>query len=98
MPEVQKSFNQESWLRQTFSVFPGFFEGQYKGLKEERGMYNMAELQKNIAWNFLGFMRLKIVSLISFKKLHLYNFHFVYEETLKIKNRMRVEKLIGFNN
>jgi len=61
-------------------------------------MCNMAELQKNTAWNFLGFMRLKIVSLISLKKLDLYNFHFVFEETLKIKKGMRVEKLMGFSN
>ena len=98
MPEVQESLNQQGWLRQTLSVFPGFFEGQYKGLKEKRSMCNMAELQKNTAWNFLGFMRLKIVSLISLKKLDLYNFHFVFEETLKIKKGMRVEKLMGFSN
>jgi len=59
MPEVQESLDRQGWLRQVLSVFPGFFEGQYKGFKEERGMCNMAELQKNIAWNFLGFVRLK---------------------------------------
>lgn len=61
-------------------------------------MCNMAELQKNIVGNLLGFMRLKIKSLISLKKLDLYNFHFVFEETLKMENRMRVKKLIGFSN
>lgn len=60
MPEVQESLDQEGWLRQVLSVFPGFFEGQDKGFKEERGMCNMAELQENIAWNFLGFARLKL--------------------------------------
>lgn len=41
-------------------------------------MCNMAELQKNIAWNFLGFMKLKIVSLISLKKKQIFRIFILY--------------------
>lgn len=47
---------------------------------------------------FPGFCEIKIVSLISLRKLALYNFSFCIEEVRKIKNRMRMEKLMGFSN